>query len=218
MKICHLITNLSNGGAEKMCIELSNEQFRKGHQVTIILFDPINEKMRNRMREQMQIKREEIVVIFSTGGGDNWQNSDLIVQLANAGFKIINLSNKEYSHPNIINKFVNYQDVPKYLCAADIGFIWRNESIVNLVASPVKFAEYLSFGLPVISNGNVGQINDITMKYGLGIIESDVINLTIEKISSLINSFDRDKTSLIGHSYFSSDIAAENYWNTYFGV
>lgn len=175
-----------------------------------------NQDMRIKVRSNLQIGEDEIVVIFSTGGGDNWQNTQTIIHLANVGFRVINLSKTVFTHPKIINKFVKYQDVPHYLCAADVGFIWRNESIVNLVASPVKFTEYLSCGLPVVSNGNVGQINDIVLRYGVGLIEPDITNVTIDKISLLVKSTDRVKTSLLGRSFFSSDIAADNYISTYF--
>ena len=55
----------------------------------------------------------------------------------------MNKSKKELHHKNVINKFVDYYEIPNYLNAADIAVIWRENSIVNKVASPVKFSEYI---------------------------------------------------------------------------
>jgi hypothetical protein len=45
---------------------------------------------------------------------------------------------------------VPHEAVPAHLNAADIGFLIRDDCVVNRVASPTKLGEYLSCGLPVI--------------------------------------------------------------------
>jgi len=47
---------------------------------------------------------------------------------------------------------VPYEEVTKYLNAVDFAVVWRDNNIVNKVASPVKFSEYVCTGLPVIAN------------------------------------------------------------------
>ncbi|ABB31729.1 glycosyl transferase group 1 [Geobacter metallireducens RCH3] len=49
---------------------------------------------------------------------------------------------------------VPHEEVPAYLNAADIGFLIRDDGVVNRVASPTKLGEYLACGLSVIV-GNV---------------------------------------------------------------
>jgi glycosyltransferase involved in cell wall biosynthesis len=47
-------------------------------------------------------------------------------------------------------------EVPRYLAAADAGicFLGRHES--KVASSPTKYGEYLASGLPVITNGWIG--------------------------------------------------------------
>jgi glycosyltransferase involved in cell wall biosynthesis len=47
-------------------------------------------------------------------------------------------------------------EVPGYLAAADLALLIRDEAVVNRVASPAKFAEYLAAGLPVVVSEGVG--------------------------------------------------------------
>lgn len=50
-----------------------------------------------------------------------------------------------------------YEEVPGYLCAADVGIILREKHLMNEVASPGKMGEYLLSGLPVIMTESVGE-------------------------------------------------------------
>ncbi len=45
MKIAHIITNLSNGGAEKIAVELANAQAKQGHEAMLIVFDKLDANM-----------------------------------------------------------------------------------------------------------------------------------------------------------------------------
>ena len=86
---------------------------------------------------------------------------------------------------NVINKFVDYREVSSYLNAADIAILWRDKSIVNEVASPVKFSEYICCGLPVISNDSVNMITDYVKKSLFGLLLNDLNELNQEKVKEL---------------------------------
>jgi glycosyltransferase involved in cell wall biosynthesis len=82
----------------------------------------------------------------------------LMAMLAEAGlgagdFKVISVPSK---------------DVAKYLPAADLGLLLREANPVNAVASPVKFAEYLACGLPVLVTTGIGDYSSIVEKERLG--------------------------------------------------
>lgn len=53
---------------------------------------------------------------------------------------------------NITIDSVPHAEIPGFLSAADYGIIFRDESLVNQVSSPVKLSEYLAAGLLVITN------------------------------------------------------------------
>ena len=59
-------------------------------------------------------------------------------------------------------------EVPKYLLAADYGLLIRENTVTNQVASPVKFAEYLACGLPVIISRNLGDYSEFVTKNNCG--------------------------------------------------
>jgi len=65
------------------------------------------------------------------------------------------------------------KDVTKYLSAADVAILVRKDTIVNRVASPTKFAEYLLCGLPVLVSHNIGDSSDIIKENGLGVVLGD---------------------------------------------
>jgi glycosyltransferase involved in cell wall biosynthesis len=48
------------------------------------------------------------------------------------------------------------EEVPTLLAACDHGLLLREASVTNRVASPVKFAEYLHAGLPVLISPQIG--------------------------------------------------------------
>jgi glycosyltransferase involved in cell wall biosynthesis len=47
-------------------------------------------------------------------------------------------------------------DVPRYLAAADAGICFLGRHPSKVASSPTKYAEYLATGLPVITNGWIG--------------------------------------------------------------
>ena len=61
-------------------------------------------------------------------------------------------------------------EVPDILCSADIGFLIRDHSEVNEVASPTKFAEYLMCGIPVILTENIGDYSSFTREHSTGFV------------------------------------------------
>jgi hypothetical protein len=136
----------------------------------------INE--RKVLRDRLSINDDELLFVFSSNGEALWQNSSIIETVKLDGFKILNLSSKRLNHKNIINCFIPYSDVPKYLSAADAGIIFRSDSIVNKVASPVKFSEYVCMGLPILSNGNVDVIKEYIETTGNGVILNSADSLS----------------------------------------
>lgn len=83
----------------------------------------------------------------------------------------------------IFQQHLSPSEVPEYLLAADYGLLIRENSITNYVASPVKFAEYLSCGLKVIISSELGDYSALTMKHNLGyVIDSLSGNSNLGKV------------------------------------
>ncbi len=171
-------------------------------------------ELRERKRKELNIEKDELLIVFSTGGDANWQNMNLIQYLANKHYKILNLSKKIIDKPNVINRFVPYKEMPVYLNASDIGIIWRDKSVVNEVASPIKFSEYVCCGLPVIANKTVDSIKEYISRFASGKLVEKFEDLSDKDFKYLVQQ-DRVKNSQIGRSIFSTDVVVEKYLKVY---
>lgn len=65
------------------------------------------------------------------------------------------------------------QKVPDYLCASDVAILLRRRSVVNRVASPTKFAEYLLCGLPVAISDELGDASGLVQSERIGVVLSE---------------------------------------------
>lgn len=170
---------------------------------------------REKIRNELNLIETDILIVFSTGGTANWQNNDVLLMLAEIGVMVLNLSKREILHKNIINKFVSYEEMPSYLNASDAAIIWREESIVNKVASPVKFSEYVCCGLPVISNYSVDMITEFIIKYNCGSLINTFNDLNLNTLN-LVKNFDRKKISESGIMNFGIESIVDKYLQVYF--
>ncbi len=134
-------------------------------------------------RISMGIQPDDIVLAYS-GSIAGWQSfPELYKYLGpflkeSTGHKIIflakeeeNITRLENEFPGqVIRKWVSHHEVPVVLSACDLGILIREQSVTNQVASPTKFAEYLSAGLPVLISDHVGDYSDFVRKHHCGTI------------------------------------------------
>src|SRR5260221_2660737 len=64
-------------------------------------------------------------------------------------------------------------EVSSYLCAADAGIAFYKPTFSRLATSPVKVAEYLACGLPVIINAGVGDSDTLISAQRVGAVITD---------------------------------------------
>ncbi len=75
-----------------------------------------------------------------------------------------------YDVTNFDVKTIRPEDVKLELANYHFGFLLRDVSIVNQVASPIKFLEYLEAGVIPIITKNVGDYSNIVNKEKVGVI------------------------------------------------
>lgn len=123
-------------------------------------------------RKALGYSMEDILFIYS-GSSAGWQSfglvDDMMCQyLKHPHVKLIVLSDHfddsfkvmQLFKEKVSVQFVEPAKVKEYLYIADYGILFREQSITNKVASPVKFAEYLSCGLKVVISKNLGDYSD----------------------------------------------------------
>ena len=84
-----------------------------------------------------------------------------------------------YDINNFDVKTIRPEDVKLELTNYHFGFLLRGNSIVNHVASPIKFLEYIEAGVIPITTRNVGDYSEIVNKEKVGVIV-DLENPDIE--------------------------------------
>lgn len=63
-----------------------------------------------------------------------------------------------------------HEEVGQYLCAGDVAFLMRTRRLVDAVSCPVKFAEYLACGLPVLISPDIGDYTDLVERRRVGVV------------------------------------------------
>lgn len=78
------------------------------------------------------------------------------------------------SHAHVVVKRVPTQEVPSYLAAADVGLSLRRPSFSQQGVCPIKNAEYLLCGTPVITVQGIGDMDDLFQAHDVGVVLQDV--------------------------------------------
>jgi len=191
-----------------------------------------NPEIRAKKRKELGIERR--IVFVYTGSTVKWQLPEVTVALFKKIKEMIPeafllfLTNSISSARKYFNGIndkdylvisLPYAEVPAYLNAADIGILLREKNLVNRVASPIKFGEYLCCGLPVIMTSEIGDTEEIIEQHGIGKL-IDLEDLDIEKrdLIQFINNVERVRTAEIGKELFSVESHKANivsYWGEF---
>lgn len=83
----------------------------------------------------------------------------------------------------VLRRWLTHQEVRPYLLACDHGLLLRDDYITNRVASPTKFAEYLSAGLSVVISDGVGDFTAMVRDRDLGQVLLPGERLQVDKPS-----------------------------------
>lgn len=153
---------------------------------------------RKKLRKSLGFNNDQKVICYS-GGLSNWQRIDDIIFLyekiskQTQGFKFLfltrestqlqlKLDNSTLCRTSYMIKSCQHDDVYRYLSAADAGIIMREDTIVNNVASPIKIAEYMACGLPVILTRGIGDASDLISENNLGLLLVDSPDMSTQVI------------------------------------
>ena len=146
----------------------------------------------------------EIPVVVYCGGMSVWQRIKDILQLMvemkslEPSLKFLLLtpnadnmkelaSNSGLATSDYYCGSVSRADIPDWLSVADAGIILRHDVPTNNYASPVKIAEYLACGVPVICSRGIGDYSDMVQEEHVGIVVSDgqpdIANRAVELVT-----------------------------------
>lgn len=163
------------------------------------------------LRNQLGLSVDKIIIVYS-GSTAGWQSfelmsdfvSDILQNQSNVQFLLLSQSSPQITDfhkrfsKNFVEKWISHQEVENYLKVCDWGILLRDESITNKVASPVKFAEYLSVGLNVLVSKNIGDISDFVEENNCGLVVKGKLENKLKPLSEE----DRIKNNALAKKFF----------------
>ncbi len=153
--------------------------------------------------------RDVFFTILTYGDTDFVQNLLVEKEFARNEYNVVKASSDE---------------VPEYLSRADIGISFIKPSRSKKIASPIKFAEYLLSGLPVVVNPEIGGTDVIVKANRIGVVVEAFSTIEYDRamleLSTLLeNRFEtRKRARAVGESLFSLSSAARKYEEIYLSL
>jgi len=161
-------------------------------------------------RNELNISENTILIVFS-GSFSKWHSfPKMIVDFKmflnnDSNIKILFLSKpnpyineiKNMFSKRVLVRWVKFEEVIDYLRIADYGYVVRENTVTNQVASPVKVAEYLSCGLKILISNDLGDYTEIVEQNNLGFILNNSFNYKLSKVDlkeseSIINFYEKN--------------------------
>lgn len=194
-------------------------------------FDPIKRK---KIRKKFGFKSNEKVVCYS-GGMAMWQRVDDIIALfeslhnSDQKYKFLfvtreidvlkkKLSSSLLSNDSYVLASCAQDEVYQYLSSADAGILMREDTIVNNVASPIKVAEYLACGLPIILTKGVGDVSFLVSNSSIGLLLDEAGDV-VDQVSTFMKQLNSEETRRnaikLSHAHFSMKTYIEEYRRIY---
>jgi glycosyltransferase involved in cell wall biosynthesis len=113
-------------------------------------------------------------------------------------------------------------EIPKYSSVGDMGILFRMNGLISEVSAPLKFAEYLALGMPVLMTDKIGDVSSLAENCGVGVCIqlSPLDNLRIQclNLNEMIiktNEEVQRKCRNVAETYFSLAIALKKYEQVY---
>jgi glycosyltransferase involved in cell wall biosynthesis len=114
------------------------------------------------------------------------------------------LKNKIFA-PEFLVTHVPHDEIHKFAPVGDLGLIIRDNSLINQVAFPTKFSEYLACGVPVLCSSSIKDIAHDVKKHGLGYVLTEN-ELNAENLKHLANKRNLEKMRINCITYFAQEI------------
>jgi len=177
--------------------------------------------------------KDRTICVYS-GSSASWQGIDdfynvfsmILNRIPTTHFKILTYEPEVFlNHPpenmelaqRLIVEKVEFCNVKSELINATFGIHLRKPDVVSRVSAPIKFAEYLSAGLPVILREGIGDTEQIIKKYNVGvIIKKNDYESAISELQELLNDKDVYHRCLrIAEKEFNINISFKQYQEIY---
>ncbi len=171
-----------------------------------------DEKLRSDTRKELNLGSDDIVMVYSGRLEMKWEIPDKIFDFfkdlyaRNNKFKLLLITPDVDIANELINDYgvsqisfvrkVNLEGVNGLLNASDVGLLLREDVVMNNVASPTKFAEYMMSGLPVLISKGIHDFAQSIDNTGYGVSVTGLDTILEQEYKKLIASLDVDKVEI----------------------
>lgn len=156
---------------------------------------------RQRLREDLGLRGTVFIYVGKAGG---WYDTEGMVEfLAAAGRRfdpltLLVLTREDATRFSelctrhgieLVTRSVDPAEVPSYLSAADIGLCFRHRFPSQLSCSPIKSAEYLACGLPVVSTSGCGDYDELIASERVGVVvgeDAGALDAAVSELAELV--------------------------------
>lgn len=209
---------------------VQNKYKLKGKIITVIP----NRTILETLDKSDLIKTNKPVKFVYAGSGAVWQDIDELMLVLKDAKKIfgnieiniisydIEFMKEKLSKDLEISPYINFMNLSKSevnssLIKNNFGLLIRENNIINNVASPLKFAEYLSAGLPVLVSEGVGDTVEWVEKYKIGvIIRNKNYNLAFKEMKEVLKDPQvYERCRIIAEKYFDIKYSIDQYKEIY---
>jgi glycosyltransferase involved in cell wall biosynthesis len=125
------------------------------------------------------------------------------------------VGNTDLSNDYIVVQSVNYREVPEYLNMAEASVQFIEPSFAKRASSPVKFAEALATGVPVIANEGIGDVAALLKEAQAGVVVKSWNDLEELAQQWDHNRFDRSAIRDYAVRNFGLEVGVQQYFNVY---
>jgi glycosyltransferase involved in cell wall biosynthesis len=133
-------------------------------------------------RRELGFLDNNVVYVFA-GRTSAWQSAHLLIEtmtflLAEGKMNKLLLLSSDPALEGLAARFpaqvkamsLEPAQVPNVAAAGDYGVLLREPTVTNRVAAPVKFAEYMACGLPVICSDCIGDYPEFLRTHAAGLV------------------------------------------------
>ncbi|MBT8390611.1 MAG: glycosyltransferase [Ignavibacteria bacterium] len=181
-----------------------------------------------------KLTKKELIECVYSGSLANWQGThffydlleSLIKVIPEIRFKILSYENNLLQNSawqkrgleNVVKRMsLSQENVVSELVKSNFGILLRPKHILSKVCSPIKFAEYLAAGLPLILNEDIGDTGETILKHRVGVIikNSDFDKAASDMRALLLDEDIYSRCIGVAKSEFDIETSFEQYENIY---
>ncbi len=195
----------------------------------------INQDEKERLAKEMNIQENDFIISYLGSIGGWYLTKEMMrfcsllaSNIPNAKFLFISPHRHEVikeaaskyglDPSKIITRSAARHEVPLYLSFSDYSIFFIKPCYSKISSSPTKHGEIMAMGIPVITNGGVGDVKEIVEKYDAGFIVDDFSDASFMKIVRKLEErteFNKDLIRKGAEEIYSLENAVNTYLDVY---